>query len=726
MHFLPAFSRQETLRPIIIAALAAATLWVYWPVQDYPFVNYDDAEYVYDNPRVQSGLTPDNILWAFRSTQAGNWHPVTWLSLMLDHELFGNNPGGYHITNLCLHLVNAILLFVVLLNITGALWRSALVAFLFALHPLHVESVAWVSERKDLLCACFMFLCLWTYGHYVKQQRPGLYGGTLLYFVLGLMAKPMLVTLPFVLLLLDYWPLGRFSRRAAKNTAPASARAGGSASRVAWQLILEKIPFLLLTIAACCITLYAQKESVAHCAAGSRIANAVLSYAGYLLHTVWPVHLAFLYPFRSTIPFPLVALSILVLGAISFASAKTLVRAPWFLVGWLWFLGTLVPVIGIIQVGEQAMADRYTYVPLIGVFMIIAWEAARFVSGKPFRKSIVAACAVVTLAALSVVARQQVGNWRDSVALFRHALAVTRDNHVAHNNLGKVFYEQNQLDSSLHHLSMAIGIVPTYSIALYNVGSILKQQGKPGEALPYLQKAVESDSIYTYALVCLAETYELLGNDSSAEIYYRKAIASHGDCFTAWYRLAIGMYNRNCLDSAIACLDTVLGRWPNTWGAHYYLGLALSRKNNINGSSLHFSEAIRLNPTSWMPYAAFGEDLSKRGHFAGAIQLYTMAVRLVPDSLQPRLDRAIAFTLENKLDSAIADYRLLLRLKPEFADAHFYLGQVYERINMRDSALFHFREAVRISPTNSEFSSRLHGVAGPLRRKGTNPGDAGR
>ena len=484
----------KAARPLVLAAIALATLLAYWPVQNFPFVNYDDNEYVYANKHVMAGLTPENIGWAFTSTDAANWHPVTWLSLMLDHDLYGSEPGGYHLTNLCLHVFNAMLLFIVLLGATGALWRSALVSLLFALHPLHVESVAWISERKDLLCTFFGILSLWTYVRYAKNRGISNYLWALLFFALGLMSKPMIVTLPFVMLLLDVWPLNRLACLSSKTTAvgPGDSRSGSCLSIM--HALGEKIPFFLFTVTACLITLYAQRDSVA---GGSsvvfRISNACLSYVLYLERTVWPAHLAFFYPLETTVSGPAAASSILLLCALSVAAVKTLPRSPWFFVGWFWFLGTLVPAIGIVQVGEQSMADRYSYVPLVGIFIIVAWGTVRLVSNSATRTAVASACALVVIAVFGILARKQILYWQDSCVLFRHALAVTRNNSAAHNNLGSEFYNRNRLDSALSHFSQTLAFNPTHAVALYNIGFILRQEGKPGEALQFLRRAVASD-----------------------------------------------------------------------------------------------------------------------------------------------------------------------------------------------------------------------------------------
>jgi protein O-mannosyl-transferase len=693
LRHMNVFLKKNTQSAIILV-LAIVTLVVYWPVRNFPFIYYDDDEYVYNNPRVQSGLTIKNILWAFQTSSAANWHPVTWLSLMLDTELFGHDPGGYHLFNLYFHIINTLLLFLILLKMTKAPWRSAFVSCLFALHPLHVESVAWISERKDLLSTFFMLLSLWTYIHYVTTRKPLAYFRTLVYFALGLMAKPMIVTFPLVLLLLDYWPLNRLAFGGTKETPRSLLR----------RLMVEKLPFAVLSTAVCVVTLFAQKAagSLTAYPLGLRLSNAILSYIRYIAQAVWPVHLAFFYPFSSTVDLTRVAISGLVLAGLSYAAIRAMRNAPWFFVGWFLYIVTLLPVIGIVRVGSQSMADRYTYVPLIGLFVIAAWGISRFVKSNALHKTFTGVGTAAILAVVSLLARQQVGYWQDSAGLFRHALAVTKGNYVAHNNLGKMFYEQNMFDSSLFHLAEALKIYPGYPKALYNTGFMLKHQGKPSDALPYLQKAVLSDSSYAQALECLGETYEMLGLDSPAVSCYRKAISCQAGFFAPWYRLSVAFSSRGTLDSAIFCLDSALLRQPLSWETHYYLGVMYLRKHNADSSFFHMAQATRLNPLSWKLSVGIGEELFKSGRVSSAIRLYSRAIRLAPDSIQPRLDRAIAFTIENKLDSAVTDYQNALRLTPDRADAHFYLGQVFNRMGRRDSAIIHLREADRINPQNSE------------------------
>ena len=367
--------------------LAAVTLTLYWPVQHFEFVNFDDGLYVTGNRHVQGGLSMEGLTWAFTSFHAGNWHPLTWISHMADFEAYQLNAGGHHWTNVLIHTVSTVLLFLVLSSMTGVLWCSALVAALFAIHPLHVESVAWVSERKDVLSGFFWILTMGAYTHYVRHPTIGRYLIVFGSFVLGILSKPMMVTLPFVLLLLDYWPLGRFS---GVNTAfDKWLWQGTESGKVAvLRLALEKFPFLITVIASCIITIYAQRSTHSLASLGNnpievRFANALVSYAGYIQDMLWPVNLAVLYPHVGMPPSWMIVTALMLLVSISYIAIRKAPELPFLLVGWLWYLGTLVPVIGLVQVGSQSMADRYTYIPLVGLFIALAWGAERVIAGWP-------------------------------------------------------------------------------------------------------------------------------------------------------------------------------------------------------------------------------------------------------------------------------------------------------------------------------------------------------
>jgi hypothetical protein len=395
----------------IYLTLALATLAVFWQVLGHDFVNYDDPDYVYRNPNVQSGITLSSIKWAFTTGHAANWHPLTWLSHMLDWQLFGDNPGWHHLTNLFLHIANTLLLFAVLKRMTNALWRSAFVAAAFALHPLHVESVAWVAERKDVLSTLFWMLTIAAYLRYLERPGTGRYLLTLLIFALGLMAKPMLVTLPFVLLLLDYWPLGRFQfGQIVKSVGQQSRKSLNAFShwKLSRHLLLEKVPLFALSAISSIVTFLVQRTAGAVTSVETlplklRIANTFVSYLTYIQKMVWPSRLAMFYPYpdKTDLIWQTVVFALLLL-IISLGVIWLMRRRRYLLTGWLWYLGTLVPVIGLVQVGDQALADRYTYVPLTGLFIIIAWGVPDLIAKWRFRKHALAASAIAVLLAWSI------------------------------------------------------------------------------------------------------------------------------------------------------------------------------------------------------------------------------------------------------------------------------------------------------------------------------------
>ena len=446
-------------RPIVrialVTLLVLTTLFAYRRSLSSDFITLDDPWYVTANTRVQEGLNSGSFAWAWTAFDASNWHPVTWLSHMLDVQLFGLDAGKHHLTNLLLHCANAVLLMILLFRMTGALWRSALVAFLFALHPLHVESVAWIAERKDVLSTLFWLLTLWAWLAYTRSKKPGPYALALALFSLGLMSKPMLVTLPFTLLLLDFWPLGR-------ATLPLRGQ-GVTVKRLLW----EKAPLFAMSAASCVFTLIAQREAMQNLSflsPAERVANALKAYAGYLDKMVWPSKLAVFYPYHQTgLLTGSAAAALLLLAALTILALKLARRAPYLCMGWLWYLGTLVPVIGLIQVGDQSMADRYTYVPLIGIFIAAAWGLADLTGENRTLRHAAAALAVVVLAGSFAVTRVQTGYWTDAETLFGHALEVTSDNWVAHNCLGISLAFKGRMNEAVLHYAEALRINPRHS-----------------------------------------------------------------------------------------------------------------------------------------------------------------------------------------------------------------------------------------------------------------------
>jgi Tfp pilus assembly protein PilF len=489
---LPGIGRELFICLFIIVA----TYCVYQQVGGHEFVTFDDGLYVTENLQVKNGLNLENIVWSFTTTHSSNWHPLTWMSHMLDVSLFGMNPGSHHLVNVFFHLANSLLLFRVFRKMTGDLWQSAFVAALFAIHPLHVESVAWVAERKDVLSTFFWMLTVWFYVGYVKDRTASRYIAALLFFFLGLMTKPMLVTLPFALLLFDYWPLGRLNFK--KHLYPVSYPHKNISF---FDLIIEKIPFFVFTAASSVVTVYAQRSggSVASLEVfplGVRIANAVVAYVSYIAKMFWPVNLNAFYPHSYSLPMWQVA-----------ATASLL---PYLLVGWLFYLGTLFPVIGLIQVGEQAMADRYTYVPLIGIFIILAWGLTDLLKKWRYQKIGVVLGAALLLPALMVTTWLQVRHWSNNIEFYEHIIKVTDNNFMAHYNLGVFLADHDQVGEAIGHYRKALSIKPGHANANNNLANALMIKGKSGEAIQYytnaLKRAPDDPEIHNNFGVALLHT----------------------------------------------------------------------------------------------------------------------------------------------------------------------------------------------------------------------------
>ncbi len=446
-------SKSEKYRSLYICLfLAIVVLAVYWPVHKYDFVRYDDNKYVINNRNIQSGINTQSIRWAFTTGYASNWHPVTWLSLMLDYKLFGLKAGSFHLVNLLFHIINTLLLFIVLKRMTKATWASAFVAAVFGLHPLHVESVAWIAERKDVLSTFFFMLTLLSYNGYAEKSNIPRYVVTLLLFAVGLMAKPMLVTLPFVLLLLDYWPLermrfGKTGDTRQRESNPQKSLAG---------LVMEKVPFFIIAILSSIVTFIVQRrtgavQSVDVIGISSRFENAIVSYIGYITKMFWPSRLAVLYPYPNSLPVVKIAICFLILTLITALMIIYSKRRKYLVTGWFWYVGTLVPVIGIIQVGVQALADRYMYIPMIGLLIIIAWGLSDILGSWKYRKRVYVTVSVLILLTMSLRTSIQLMYWYDSETLFGHTLEVTKNNYVMENNFASYLDEQGQIPKAIEH-----------------------------------------------------------------------------------------------------------------------------------------------------------------------------------------------------------------------------------------------------------------------------------
>ncbi|MGA2330436.1 MAG: tetratricopeptide repeat protein [Syntrophales bacterium] len=598
---------------LICLFLTVVMLSVFLQVKDYDFVGFDDNEYITENHHVQTGLTSGNVAWAFTTFYVSNWHPLTWLSHMLDCQLFGLRPGFHHLVNLFFHIANTLLLFLILHRMTKGLWQSAFVAAVFAIHPLHVESVAWVTERKDVLSTFFWMLTMGAYVFYVERRGLKRYLLALFFFALGLMAKPMLVTLPFVLLLLDYWPLRRLTigkslvnentrserplkRNSKKKERRKSAIKAEYVNKPEKQnrqqpaighIILEKVPFFVLSLASSIVTYMAQQEggamrSLQSFPLSTRIANALVSYCRYIGKMIWPADLAVLYPYHGMLPTWEVVAAVFFLGITTFLIIRNVKRYPYLATGWLWYLGTMVPVIGLVQVGVQAMADRYTYVPLVGVSIMVAWGVPELSKKWRHRNAALATVAVITLTTFSFVTWKQVKYWKDSVVLFTHAVEVTTNNPIMQNNLGNALEDQGRLDEAIAHYAEALRIDPGLADAYNNIGLALTKLGRPDEAIPNFFKAI--------------------------------------------------------------------GINPSHAAAHYNLGTLLASQRKLDEAIYQFRECVRIKPDYAKAYNNLGNALLFRGKIDEAIDSYRQALRLKTDYTMARenLKNALAQQKRNR------------------------------------------------------------------------------
>jgi tetratricopeptide (TPR) repeat protein len=565
---------------LISLCLVFTTLVVYEEVRVYDFLIWDDYAYIVENSHVRSGLSMENVLWAFTTTHASYWHPLTWLSHMLDCEVYGLNPQGHHAHALLLHAANALLLFLVLKNMTGALWRSAFVAAVFSLHPLRIESVAWVAERKDVLATFFWMTTLWAYLRFTRQQGVGNYILTLFSFALGLMVKPTLVTLPLVLVLLDYWPLGRF--RFGRSHTIHTVHSGGTVRSPAL-IILEKVPLLLLAAGSSLVTFLAVRMAGGinpdGVPAALRAENAVVSYVKYMAKIIWPSDLAFLYP-HSLAPPPLwsVAGALLFLGCVSFLVFHYATRYPYLVVGWLWYLGTLVPVIGLVQVGGQGMADRFTYVPHVGLSIAVAWGISDLTLRWPRRNILLAALSVLILSSLALSTRSQLRHWKDSISLFSRALQVTRNNFLAHHFLGNALSRKHRLAEAAHQFSEALKINPRYLPSLYNLAVILAQEGRLEEAVKHYNRALQLSPNDASIHNNLGNLLARQGKPDEAIRHYSRALEINPDYAPAHNNLANLLLEEGKPEQAMAHYSAALRIEPGLGEARHNLALAMERK----------------------------------------------------------------------------------------------------------------------------------------------------
>ena len=612
------------------------TFAVFGQTLTHEFIDFDDRTYVYENPMVTRGLTLQGFIWAFTHIQNANWHPLTWLSHMLDCQLYGLNPVGHNLTNVLLHTATVILLFLVLRQMTGALWRSAFVAAVFAIHPLRVESVAWVAERKDVLSGLFFIL---TIGAYVRCARrpwsPAGYGLVLLLFALGLMCKPMLVTLPVVLLLLDFWPLQR--------------------KEPARRLVLEKLPLVVLSAASCVLTLSAQNEAMASTASISvplRLANSLTTCIVYLRQMVWPEGLAVFYPFpRNGLPAWEVALAGALVAIFSLAAWTARRNQPWLLVGWLWYLVMLLPVLGLVQVGGQAHADRYTYLPQIGIYVAVTW----LVAGWNVNHKIAALSMAGALAGLMCCASKQTTYWKTRETLWTRTLACTRGNATAHNNLGYALFQKGRVDEAITHFRQTLEIDPNYKDTHYNLANALLQKGSASEAITQFRAALQLKPGHADSHINLGNALRLTGKTDEAKLEYQRALEITPDNVDALNNLGIALFQTGKTIEAIAQFQRALQIKPDSADAHDNLGSAFLQIGKTEEAITHLQMALQIKPGDAQAHYNLGYALSLKGKSGEAINEYQRALQIKP--VNPEVQNNLAWLLATCAEAPLRNGR---------------------------------------------------------------------
>ena len=672
---------------LVSLCLIIGIVVVYIKVQNFDFVGYDDELYVTQNHHVQKGISLEGIKWAFTTFHSANWHPLTWLSHMLDGELYGLNPAGHHWTNVEFHIANTILLFFILFRMTGGLWQSAFVAALFALHPLHVESVAWISERKDVLSSFFGMLCIAAYRRYVIKSSIKSYLLVALFFSLGLLAKPMLVTFPFVLLLLDFWPLKRFQFQ--HDFHLESKKPTADSIRRNYRIILEKVPLFILVVISCIVTYFAQKsegtiKSIAALSLKSRIANAVVSYISYALKAIWPHNLAVFYPHPgNTLPSWKVAGGALLIVAACYGAIRSAKKYPYISVGLFWYLGTLVPVIGLVQVGDQAMADRYTYIPLIGIFIIISWGVPNLVNRWRFKEIFLGISAGTLLVALSLNTCFQLNSWKNGITLFEHAVSVTENNYQAHNNLGTA-YGRSDLDKAISHYRKAIEIKPNDEMAFYNLGSAYLEKGDIDEAIHHFLKALNIKPDYPEALNNLGEALVKKGDYDKAINYFKTALKTDSKKANAYINLANVLFLQTRSDEAVSIYKGILQNDSGNADVHYNLANVLSSQNKIEEAVLHYKETLRIDPKYSKAYYNLGN----------------------------------IFLSQEKIRESYVHYSKAIQFNSNYVQAYNNSGVILFRLGKYDKARVFFLKAVQIDPNYSFAKKNLIIVNQALSSKG--------
>jgi tetratricopeptide (TPR) repeat protein len=623
------FAKNPAPAIAVCLCLIVLVVFVFAQTRHFDFVKWDDPVYVSENSHVAQGLTWNGVLWAFTAQNAAYWLPMVWLSHMMDVQLFGMNAGLHHLTNVLFHTIDTLLLFLLLLRMTGALYRSAFVAALFAVHPMHVESVAWITERKDVLSTAFGLMAMWAYLNYVQRRRPAAFAAMTILYCCSLMAKPMLVTLPFLLLLLDVWPLGRIS-----------IAAGGRWER--WSpLVREKVPLLALAILSSVITVMTVSEGGAVKELGSlplslRMANVSVSYAGYIRDMFWPVKLEAFYAYPEQVPLSRVALSLALIGVISAAVVAGCKTRPYIFTGWLWYLGALGPVVGFVQAGLQARADRFGYVPLIGLFILLAWGVGDLAAKFRLRAAVPGVAAGLAVLAYAFLAQKQAAAWENSVTLWSQAISVDPENYRAQGLLGIALQEKGDLENAAIHFRAALRysetlrMKPDVAYLHYSLANILVEQGKPDQAAEEFSASIRANPAYAEAHNNLANL--LAGqrklNDAAAE--YRTALKGKPGYADAHNGLGNVLADQGQEKQAVAEYEEALRIDPRSEAAHNNLGAVFAQQGNFDKAVQEFTESLRIRPDARVHYN-IGQILLQQGKAGEALQHFHAAVQLRPD-----------------------------------------------------------------------------------------------
>jgi tetratricopeptide (TPR) repeat protein len=657
--------------------LVLVTLALFGQVGRHDFIHYDDPEYVTENPHISGGLSLEAVRWAFSTGYAGNWHPVTWISHMVDISLFGQRSSAHHLMNVAYHLANVVLLFSALTLMTGSLWSSAFAAAIFALHPLQVESVAWVAERKNLLSTLFLLLTLVCYLRYVRHKSRRWYLLAIGSFCLGLMSKPMIVTLPFCLLLLDYWPLGRWTRKASlvspgnpqkpKKQVREDLSHGG--------LIREKIPFLILSVTSIVVTYVVQSRERAVIGFEEfpifmRFVNATVSYVTYLHQFLWPKGLAVFYPYPSIFVPWQIFFNFFILLAITILVIRGAARHPYLPVGWFWFFGTLVPVIGLVQVGMQSMADRYMYVPMIGLSILAAWAVPDLLRHVQFgRKGALVIAAGAALGGCLVTTWMQLQHWKNTSTLFTHALDVTVGNYVAHSAIGTEFGRQGRIEEAVTHYSEAVRLWPGYFVVHNNLGILLAQRGRTHEAIDHYLASLRLNPRSAETHVNLGSALLELGETEKALEHYREAVRLNPNSAEAYNGMGIAQTNLGQRQEAISSLTQAVGLQPESTGFWFNLGIAYGRAGQSNEAIRCFEKSLQLGPKNAQTHYNLGVALAIAGRTSDAIAHFQEAVQIKPDYADAYNNLGTIFATQGLMEQAIANFSAAVRVKPDFAEA---------------------------------------------------------